>query len=130
MGNFIVRFGVIFILGLTVFLGLNVMGFAADYGAKIQSSHSESATAGPVMFTSAPFQGVAVTISSPAPGGMIVIHRSTSPTFNALIATQTKVNCGWPNAHGPETVLLHEIENTSYTFVNRVGNCVATIFYR
>jgi len=94
------------------------------------SSHSAVATAGPVLFSSAAVRFLGINISSPAPNGQIVIFRSTESTFTQFIATQTKVDCNYQAVNtNPATIDLFKITNTSYTYVNRIGACDATIFF-
>lgn len=101
-----------------------------DYGEKIQSSYSDVATGGPVLFASGTVQFVGITISSPAPLGYIAFYRSTSTTFTSEIATQTKVDCSYQSVNtGPDFVPLFGMENTSYSYVSRFGACNATIWF-
>lgn len=106
---------------------------AFDYGQKVQSSQSEVATGLnlPVMISSAPIQFTAVTVSSPAQNGLIVLYKSTGSTFTADIATWTKVDCSYQAINtNPVTLPLFDIEHTSYTFMQVVGNCARTMWFR
>lgn len=108
---------------------------ADDYGARIISSHSDVATGAsqagtPVILASGTIQLIGVTISSPAPNGMIVIYRSTSPTFASNIATQTRVDCNYQSVNtNPAFVPMFNMENDSYTYIQKIGACGATVWF-
>lgn len=106
---------------------------AFDYGQKINSSHSDVATGSnlPVMISSANINFEAVTISSPAAGSMVVFYRSTGSTFTADLATWTKVNCDYQTVNtNPVTIPLFDMESSSYTFMQVIGACSRTVWFR
>jgi hypothetical protein len=90
------------------------------------SSYTDIDTSGPIMFSSAPMQFIAITISTPAPNSFVSFFRSTSPVFNAFLTTQTKVNTWNGNVN---YIPMYDMYNESYTFMNKVGNAEITIWY-
>lgn len=101
-----------------------------DYGNRIISSYSEVATPGIVLMSSGAIYLTAVTISTPAANGKIVFFRSNREAFMSDIATQTVVDCSHVTSNGNnQSVPLFNVLNDSYTYVRRIGNCGATIWY-
>jgi len=98
------------------------------------SSWTNVATGGPILFTSATIQFVGVTISSPsAPaGGKIIIYRSTSAAFTLDIATQTTISTEFNTfaAESNHFIPLFEMKNTSYTYLNKIGDAEVTYWIR
>lgn len=101
-----------------------------DFGGKVASSFSDVATNGPVMFASGTIRFVGAIISSGSSNGVIAIYRSTASVFTADLSTQTRINCSFSAINtNPNTVDFYGMENDSYTYVQRVGGCEATLFF-
>lgn len=115
---------------LTLLSGIARAGTPEEWNYIPYSSFSITATPGTVLFTSATIQFVAITISSPAIGSSITIFRSTSPTFTADITTQAFINTDYSYMTGSIHLPLYEMKNTSYTYINKVGGAITTIWLR
>lgn len=95
------------------------------------ASYTEITTPGTVLFTSASINFVGVTVASGAPNAYLAIFRSTSATFTADIATQTLIGADFFNTnYGTNFVPLFEMQNDSYTYINKSGNAKMTIWVR
>lgn len=115
-------------------MGAPALAFVAEeYNRVALSSYTDAQTfqGGPVMFSSAPITFEAINVASAVPNSYITIWRSTTPTFTNDLATQTVINTG-PVTPGAfmQPVPLYNITNTSYTFIQKVGQAQVTIFYR
>lgn len=103
----------------------------ADWNYIPITSYTDVATPGTILFTSAPVQFVSLTISSPSPNGYIVIYRSTTPVFTADIATQTYIGNDYLAFNsGPTEIDMHEMKNTSFTYISKVGTAKVTMYLR
>ena len=117
-------------IALAFIPALSHAGIEADNYIPI-SSYSDVATPDVVMFTSASVKFIGVQISSPAANGYLVFYRSTTSVFTANLATQTLILTDYlPYNQGSVFVPLFEMENTSYTFMSKVGAARLTIWMR
>ena len=119
-----------------IFLGLGILflGIKAHAGPIIwndtpNSSYTDVASGGTIMFSSCPVQFVGVWIDSPTliVQSQIVFYRSTSATFTPDITTQTYVNT---EARDPYFKSLFDMKNTSYTYINKVGGAKVTYWFK
>lgn len=95
------------------------------------TSYTEASTPGTILFTSASVNFVGVTIASPSANAYIAIFRSTSPTFTADIATQTIIGADYQSINtGGDFIPLMEMQNDSYTYINKSGPSKMTIWIR
>lgn len=123
-------------LFLSLFAFLALAGYVKagteDWNNVAITSYTEASTVGPVLFTSATIQWVAVTISSPAPNSYLAIYRSTSASFTADITTQALISTGASDltGDGAMTIPLYEMRNTSFTYWNKSGNAKLILWYR
>lgn len=125
MKKFLILFGFALLISSTK---AHADGF--DFGGKVVSSFSDVATVGPVMLASGTIRFIACEISSGASNGSITIYRSTSPNFTPDISTQTRMSCAFQVTNtNPNPIDLYGMENDSYTFVQRVGNCEAVLWF-
>lgn len=91
-----------------------------------------TASGGPVLFSSASISFIGVTISSPTAAGKIIIYRSTSATFTLDIQTQTIINTQFTDNSGGvnQVIPLYNMTNTSYTYINRTSAAEGTLWFR
>ena len=99
------------------------------------TSYTEVATPGTILFTSATINWVGITIDSPSAlgtGGLIAIQRSTSATFTPnLITTMTKIITDLTMTQTyPAFIPLFELQNTSYTYLTKVGIASVNYWFR
>lgn len=94
------------------------------------SSYTDSATPGPILFSSQTIRFTGMTISSAIPNSYVAFYRSTTPVFTADIATQTLIYTGWNPASSNATFIpLFEMTNASYTFISKVGLAQVTFWF-
>ena len=95
------------------------------------SSFSATSQPAPFLFSSATIQLVGVTITSPAANGKLIIYFSTSSNYFSAIATKTIVNLSYQvNSVGNQFVPLFDIRNTSFTYLQKIGDALTTIWLR
>src|SRR3990167_1958095 len=115
-----------------VLLTTVTLSLASEYD-NVVTSQSASPTPGFVLLSSASirFLGANHSYATTSSTAGFALARSTTSTYDPLvIATQTIVNCNNITSNsGTMTVDLFGITNTSYTFINRFGNCDATLFF-
>ena len=114
-------------------LALGPFAFAAaPSGNEIPlSSFSVTGQPAPFLFSSATIQLVGVTITSPAANGKLIVYFSTSANYFAAITTKTIVNLSYQNNYvGNQFVPLFDIRNTSYTYLQKIGDAITTIWLR
>lgn len=92
------------------------------------SSYTAGATPGPIIFSSVPYRFLAIVVSSQATGSSVAFFRSTSATFLPTLATQTLVSTEL-SLNGPPVlyVPLYGMTNTSFTYINKIGEGKITI---
>lgn len=124
--------GILFLLG-GISAKARADGF--DFGGKVISTFSDVATGAsqsgtPVMLASGTIRFIATVISSGASNGSITIYRTTSSVFTADISTQIRYSCGFLTTNtNPNPIDMFGMENDSYTFIQRIGACEATLFF-
>src|SRR5437868_184923 len=95
------------------------------------SSFTDVATPGPIMFTSATIQFVSIIISSTAPNSYLAFYRSTSSAFTANLDTQVLINTDYQTySNGPTYVPLEDIRNSSFTYFSKVGTARVMMLIR
>lgn len=94
-----------------------------------RTSFSASAQ-NPTMFSSHTIQFIGVLVSSPVLDGRMVIYRSTSSSFTLDVSSQVVINTNLAKVAPNDVVPLHDLTNTSYTYVQKLGAAETTIFFR
>lgn len=112
--------------GLMIAACLLLGGAAHAFDGVPASSYTSVESPTPIIFSSMTIRFLGAHVSSAAANGYLVIYRSTSPTFNPSLSTQTII----PMYSQTQSFPLYDITNTSYTFIHKVGLGQATLFYR
>lgn len=120
---------------MALFLMLAFAGFssaASKYDEGVTyTSHTAAATAGTILFTSATVRFIGVTVSSSAENSRIAFFRSTRSILTPDIASQTVVNTGFNTQNtGNNFSPLWDMENSSFTLINKLGTAEVTYFFK